>query len=461
MQPQSASQPAVSSVASGSAGSQASTTAAVAVAPAAAGAPAKPSEGTGTGAGATLPCEVTHVLQEHCTSCHDTMPKFTAPMPLVTWDDLMAPSKSMPSTPVYKLVMDRIKNVQRPMPPQPMAALSADEIAKLETWVSGGMPKGSGPACAPAAAAQTGAAGSGSAGATGAAAVDDLAADPDVQCYKFTANNGSMGKYAVPATPDLYQCFYFDAPWGNDKVQAVGANFIVDNASAVHHYILYTTSSGTPNTSAACPSGAHPDGQFVVGWAPGANPVRMPKDVGLELPGPKYLLETHYNAPSAGLSDASGIELCVTRKLRSQTAATHPLGAEGFNTTGPADVTGTCKPKGPFPVHVLLSVPHMHLKGTQLKTIIHRANGQTDTLIDKPFDFMNQLAYETPVTINEGDTLETTCTYNTSAQFGTGTNQEMCYNFVTAYPAGALAGVPGYTGLSNNGNICVNGLFGL
>jgi hypothetical protein len=36
----------------------------------------------------------------------------------------------------------------------------------------------------------------------------------------------------------------------------------------------------------------------------------------------------------------------------------------------------------------------------------------------------------------------------------------MCYNFITAYPAGALAGGPGYTGLSNNGNICIKGLFG-
>jgi hypothetical protein len=37
----------------------------------------------------------------------------------------------------------------------------------------------------------------------------------------------------------------------------------------------------------------------------------------------------------------------------------------------------------------------------------------------------------------------------------------MCYNFVTAWPAGALAGGSGYHGLSDNGNICINSLLGL
>jgi hypothetical protein len=241
----------------------------------------------------------------------------------------------------------------------------------------------------------------------------------------------------------------------------VSANFIVDNSRAVHHYILYSTTGGTSGTSAPCPLGAHPDGQFIVGWAPGATDVKMPSTVGLELPGPKYLMETHYNAPEAGMTDSSGVELCVTRTKRKELAATHPLGQEGFTTTGPGKVTGTCTPQGPFPIHIMWSNPHMHLKGTHMTTVIHRANGSDEMLVDKPFNFMNQLSYDTPILINQGDTLETTCTYNTAATFGTGTNQEMCYNFVTAWPAGSLAGGRGFTGLSGNGNICIKSGFGL
>ncbi|MET0385327.1 MAG: hypothetical protein ABW321_05180 [Polyangiales bacterium] len=391
------------------------------------------------------------------------MTKFTAPMPLVTWNDFMAPSKSNPAVPVYQMVIDRVKNVTRPMPPQPMEALSAAEVAALESWVSSGMPKAEAnvvcdaPSGGPLANA---AAGSGSTGAAGAGA--GVALEDDVECFKFLASNGTEGtQYDVPTTPDLYQCFNFATPWGNDEVQGVSASYVVDNTAAIHHFILYTSTSGTPGTSAPCPTGAHPDGQFVAGWAPGANPITLPPDVGLELPGPQYMLEAHYNAPMGGMKDGSGIELCVTHNKRKQLAATHPLGQEGFVTAGPADVTGMCKPKGPFPITIMWSSPHMHLKGTHMKTIVHRANGMTEMLIDKPFDFANQLNYDTPLTINEGDTLETTCTYNAPAQFGTGTNQEMCYNFVTAYPAGALGGGPGYTGLSANGNLCIQGLFGL
>ena len=94
-----------------------------------------------------------------------------------------------------------------------------------------------------------------------------------------------------------------------------------------------------------------------------------------------------------------------------------------------------------------------------MKTIIMRANGTTDTLLDQPFDFQNQITYPpaTPsaATINQGDSLVTTCTYNGAAQYGTKTTEEMCYNFVTAYAAGALAGASGYSGISGNGNTCI------
>jgi hypothetical protein len=65
------------------------------------------------------------------------------------------------------------------------------------------------------------------------------------------------------------------------------------------------------------------------------------------------------------------------------------------------------------------------------------------------FRFENQVDYaKTPaVVINNGDTLTTTCTFqNTGTEpirFGPRTEDEMCYNFVLAYPVGSLASASG------------------
>ena len=51
--------------------------------------------------------------------------------------------------------------------------------------------------------------------------------------------------------------------------------------------------------------------------------------------------------------------------------------------------------------------------------------------------------YATTAVVNDGDTLITTCSYNnnsgSSVGFGNAMTDENCYNFVTAYPAGALS----------------------
>jgi hypothetical protein len=51
-----------------------------------------------------------------------------------------------------------------------------------------------------------------------------------------------------------------------------------------------------------------------------------------------------------------------------------------------------------------------------------------------------------------GDVIDTVCTYDGSGifTFGPNTDQEMCYNFVVAWPAGSLSnGSPGVVGGKN------------
>jgi hypothetical protein len=259
-----------------------------------------------------------------------------------------------------------------------------------------------------------------------------------VTCYKITARASAAGeKYSVPKSPDLYQCFFYQAPWGNKEVHVVSGRPIIDNDKVLHHWILYnSTDAVADGTNAGC-SGAHPNAAFIHGWAPGGSSLEMPSDVGLRLEGGGFSLETHYNNnETAPQLDQSGVELCVTEKLRPKVAAVHWLGTQNLNKI---TATGTCTPVNTGPVTILSSSPHMHLQGRHMKTVINRVDGSTEVLHDKPFSFSDQVTYSTPAIINPGDTLTTTCTYAQPTPFGQGTNEEMCYNFVTAYPAGELA----------------------
>lgn len=257
----------------------------------------------------------------------------------------------------------------------------------------------------------------------------------DVHCYQLTARASAAGdKYTVPTTPDLYHCFDYATPWGDKKVQVVSARPLIDNSRVIHHWILYNTASAvTDGNNGAC---SHPGATFITGWAPGGLPMEMPADVGLGVDGAGFTLETHYNnTVGEGQQDESGVELCVTEKLRPNEAAVHWLGTVNLNKL---EATGTCAPTSQVPVTILGSSPHMHLQGRHMKTIINRKGGGTETLIDQAFDFNTQISYPTHAVINPGDTLTTTCTFATPTAFGEGTNDEMCFNFVTAYPAGQL-----------------------
>jgi hypothetical protein len=77
-----------------------------------------------------------------CTSCHSQPPISGTPMALVTRDDLMA-SSGVDSAQTYaQRAVVRMKDSKSPMPPLPASAAPAADIATLQAWIDGGMPKG-------------------------------------------------------------------------------------------------------------------------------------------------------------------------------------------------------------------------------------------------------------------------------------------------------------------------------
>jgi mono/diheme cytochrome c family protein len=87
-----------------------------------------------------LPCDVEQFLTTRCATCHSAKPVGGAPMPLVTYADLVRPSTSDPSRTVAQASLSRAENGRQPMPPASL--LPSAEVAPLAKWVRAGAPKG-------------------------------------------------------------------------------------------------------------------------------------------------------------------------------------------------------------------------------------------------------------------------------------------------------------------------------
>jgi hypothetical protein len=398
---------------------------------------------------------------------------------------------------VYRLVIERVQDRARPMPPDPTKRLSDADIATLQSWVAAGALAGLNCAIGTGAAGSTTTAGSsaiagnaaaggggsspsaGSAG-DGAAGAADGGSDPldaDIEnCYPLRAHGqptpGDTSQYTVPSG-ETYTSFIFKAPW-TTPVQGLRFRHLPDNVAVLHHWLLYSETAQVNDGEIDPCALAGPTGflcgqastrSLITGWAPGRGDFRLPAGVGLELPAPGQMLavEFHYYNTMDGATpvDQSGVEVCVTSKFRANTASVSWLGSESINVAAHATGTasGTCTParkglKASDPIHILFSWPHMHKLGTHMKSVVMRAGGSQDVMYDGDFSFSFQVLHDTPVTLQAGDTVATTCTYQNTTDgtvtFGQSTDKEMCFNFTYAWPAHALDNPSGTLGGAQN-----------
>jgi hypothetical protein len=395
------------------------------------GAPA-PTDAAGA---ASLPCDVAAVLAARCSSCHAQPPRFGAPFSLLTWADTRASSSSGP-TPIWSLMKNAIEAGDMPPPSSPTGPLTASERATLLGWLTAGAPSGS---------AACGAAPDAGADVSPATGPSALPCQPQHQFRAHGATNDAP--FQVPAENDAYRCFNFQVPFSAIEQGTAWAP-IIDDQRVVHHWILYAQ-TGTFRATGCQQAGR----TFLMGWAPGAGNTEMPADVGLELPDPGkgwLSLEVHYNNP-ARLGDArdrSGVALCTTQTPRPKLAGVISVGSTRLLLPIDArdqEVVGECPAQAtallPEPLHVLSAAPHMHRLGKSVRSVIVRGT-ETLPLVDVPrWSFDNQRSYPTdPATtiVRPGDTIRTTCVYDNNTgrvvRFGERTEDEMCLNFILAYP---------------------------
>jgi len=406
------------------------------------------SSGRGTLGASALPCDVTDLVKLRCQSCHGASPLAGVPMSLMSLEDWTAKSISNPAMTVAAVARLRVHDMTLPMPPT--GQMDAADLALLDSWIDGGTIAGNDPSCAPMIETD--------AGPTYEGDIPPFADD----CYEIRAHANGNWDMPLAVTGENYGTFYFDAPWP-DGAQGVWFETLPgSNPEILHHWLIYADQNGnSPDGQVDYPGlGSHPTAPtLVAGWAPGADNNDFPDDVGLQLHGAnrKMMMEIHFFGP-AGQSymiDA-GVKICTVEKaerLRPNTATISWLGTElGIQIPAGAmnhPATGTCNPvwpQGVTEIHILRSWPHMHLLGKKMTSTIIRADGVTRVPMHSgdgwPFDFNSEISHETDFVIHPGDKIETTCYYDNDTPFhvavGFENRYEMCFNFVTAYPASAL-----------------------
>jgi hypothetical protein len=393
-----------------------------------------------------LPADVARVLGENCTSCHAATPRFGAPMSLVTYADTQRAAVTTPTQRVWQLLGARTHDARRPMPPSGL--LGAADLGVLDRWVAAGAPPCAGSTC------------------EGTPVTPDpgpvVRPLPCQATNRFVAHGATAGsEFHVPTNAgNLTKCFAFRSPF-TEPTQATAFGPIIDDARVLHHLILFSTDTPQRDGDVFDCDGRLPrDARFVTGWAPGGQNGVLPPDVGMEMPTRDgwFILQIHYwnVAGITDADDASGIQLCATTELRPHAAAISTLGSLDIDipprVTDHA-VTGRCTPTAREPIHIIASGPHMHRLGTSLRTELLRggdANRMEMVVNVENFSFDAQTSYPAELVVMPGDVLRTTCRYrNTTTSrvfFGERTEDEMCFNFVLAWPAGALSNTAGSAG---------------
>ncbi|MFO0678811.1 MAG: peptidylglycine alpha-amidating monooxygenase [Polyangiaceae bacterium] len=376
-----------------------------------------PIAGTANG----LPCAVRKVLEDRCGDCHGAKPSAGAPNTLLSFDDLMVAAGSSKT---WERVKARIVDDRSPMPPPPGARLSATELATMNAWFDGRKERST-ETCT-------------TASTTGAA--EKLPCTPDRTLKPQKAWTMST------TSPDQYVCFGFDVTVPKKRhITALAPK--VDNTTILHHILLFQASSSYGSETKECSPAGSADWRLVSGWAPGGKYQVLPDEAGFPEEGTvHYVIQLHYNNVKAlpNQTDQTGFDFCTTETLRKYDADVLAFGGMGFTIPPRASLKYQCDYtldqnfKG---VKIFGATPHMHKMGTAISSVRvpNGGLGTPEKIVDEPaYNYQNQATYPAANEVNPGDVIRTTCSWNNTSDkkmtFGEGTDDEMCFTFLTYYP---------------------------
>jgi hypothetical protein len=349
---------------------------------------------------AVFDANIAPALDRACGDCHGEAPRFGAPFPLVTYDDVTRGGRHLMVT---RELMDFT------MPPEngdPMEHADRDTVV---AWASCG---------------------------TLHPPVDEgLVANRPVFDGGDTPPGTSVPlDITADAEPigldvlDDYRSFDFRDLVPSDRfIRRIEP--VVDDARVLHHITLKDDDTGV----------------YYYAWAPGTGAMQFP-DGGIRItPDTELEVEIHYNN-GAGVPDAvdsSGIRLWLDAPTGTEFAMMAPqswaIDVPAFGT----DVAmSECTVSEPFTV--LASMPHMHEVGSAFSHVIARTDGTTEPLVELTgWSFEAQYIYDVGVDVRPGDVMRLRCDYDNPTDRrvtgGLGTDDEMCFDFLFVTPPSAVA----------------------
>jgi len=233
-----------------------------------------------------------------------------------------------------------------------------------------------------------------------------LPKDPDASFYMAEKPYTVQAEGTVP-----YQYFTVDPRFKENKwIKALEAR--PGNRAVVHHIIVFSQ-----------PKGSHDERnrQFLVGYAPGAEPAVLPQGMAKFVPaGYELLFQMHYTTNGAVGQDCSKVGLIfadpreVTHLVRTTQAINQafaiPPGADDYRVDGDSFAWN-------FDMDLVELFPHMHLRGKAFRYEAKYPDGTSEVLLDIPrYDFGWQLTYELPAVkhLPKGTVIHCTAHYDNS-----------------------------------------------
>ena len=345
-------------------------------------------------------------------------------MPLVTRDDLLAPSPSDPTRRVFQDVALRIHDDASPMPRAPNPRLSPAELATLDAWIRSDAPASTTTCAAPPPAPD----------AAGA-----LSCTPDLH-IRPTA------PYVMPSDiDDILVCYGFE---GNaaTKRHIVALAPAISAVRQLHHVTLLESDVAVSGVPGPCAPEAMTAWRPLYGWAPGTAALELPKEAGFpEEPSTHFVVQMHFANPGhAPVSDTSGFDLCTTDQLRANDADVMAFGTTEITVPARGARAVDCSvpvPADGVTTHLFAAFPHMHQLGRSISSVVHAGGGAGPTVdlgTVAHFDLGNQTWLPIDYTLRPGDVVQSKCAWTNPTDHGVGygptADDEMCFSYVMYFP---------------------------
>lgn len=291
-----------------------------------------------------------------------------------------------------------------------------------------------------------------------------LTCPDEFNCPAFQLNTTKSLKLVIPQTAvppneTTYICHAFKMP-NDTKYHGIGMIPEIVNKEIMHHILLFGCSD-TPSDellNKAVPCGMGSAGcQTIIGlWSVGQDGECHPDEYGFPIGNGGYqytLIQLHWNNPQlkTGLTDSSGLTFYYTEKLRPNDAMVVMTGQQFLEIppqTPSITFEGTCKQEctkliQPPSVNISAAFLHMHYQGISGSINMLR-NGQVYKVLSQEdrYDYNSPVTimHQPPIEFKAGDEIKVTCEFqsmnkNKTTYWGEGTQDEMCYGFITIYPA--------------------------